>query len=68
MTDHEYICPRLSCRRYADQARIAELEAALEGVLPHVNTSRESAELAANERQDTPAIDAANTAREALKP
>jgi hypothetical protein len=68
MTDHEYICPRLSCRRYADQARIAELEAALLGVLPYVSTSREAAERACMERQDSPIADAVSIARDALKP
>jgi hypothetical protein len=29
MTDSEYICPRLSCRRLADQARIWKLDEAL---------------------------------------
>jgi hypothetical protein len=49
------------------EARIAELEAALECVLHYVNTSGEAAQKAANEIQDTPAIDAVVFARAALK-
>jgi hypothetical protein len=49
------------------QARIAQLEAALECVLHYVNTSGEAAQKAANEIQDTPAIDAVVFARAALK-
>jgi hypothetical protein len=52
----------------ASQARIAELEAALLGVLPYVSTSRESAERACMERQDSPIADAVSIARAALKP
>jgi hypothetical protein len=49
------------------EARIKELEAALEGVLTYVSTSREAAQRAAMERHDTPAADAASVARAALK-
>ena len=49
------------------QDKINELEAALIGVLPYVNTSREAAELAAMERQCTPALDAVAAANKALK-
>jgi hypothetical protein len=50
------------------QERIAQLEAALQCVLRYVNTSGEAAQKAANEIQDTPAIDAVVFARAALKP
>jgi hypothetical protein len=48
-------------------ARISELEAALSGLMPYVNTSKEAAQMAANERQDTPTSDAVAVARIALE-
>jgi hypothetical protein len=51
----------------AQQARIAELEAALRRVLPYVSTSREDAERACMERQDSPIADAVSLAHAALK-
>jgi hypothetical protein len=51
----------------AQQARIAELEAALIGVLPYVSTSREDAECACMERFDRPIGNAVSITRAALK-
>ena len=58
---------------YEMMTRIDALEAsnkalveALGKVLPHVNTAREATQQAANERQDTPALDAVMAAHAAL--
>ena len=60
-----------SCTEAADHidtqsAMIKVLVEALIKVLPHVNTAREARQHAANERQDTPALDAVMVAHAVL--
>tara|TARA_R110000744_G_scaffold289502_3_gene400398 strand:- start:2674 stop:2949 length:276 start_codon:yes stop_codon:yes gene_type:complete len=66
-TDHPQDVQTEYTRTDVADARIAELEAALIGVLPYVSASREDAECACMERFDRPIGNTVSIARAALE-